>query len=255
MSIGSDIARARRAAGLSHADLAERTRIRSGIIQAIEADDFDACGGVVYVRGHLRAIARALSLDPAPWLDAVGGADAATTLAQEEPDHLTIWELRNRSKTGSERRQWLLLVVAAMVLVSVFVYFVRANSSPQELVPTETVSPVASATPTDAVTVLPTPTTTPSGTATPEQTSEQPVTGGVRLSITCVAASWVRVTNALGTVFEGTMQPGDTREIISDSDVLLRVGNAAGVQVNYNGTFYPSLGNPGEVYSRTFPAL
>ena len=259
MGIGAEIARARQAAGFSHADLAARTRIRSAIIEAIEREDFDACGGEVYVRGHLRAIARALAVDPSPWLDAVGGADSATTLAQEEPAHLNIWDLRNRAKSGSERRAWLPLVLAALVIVSAFIYFARANSATQELLPAETVSPSASATPTE--TAAPTATTTPaksampSATATPEQVIEQPVTGAVQFTLTCVSASWVRITNALGTIYEGTMQPGETRDVVSDSEVFVRVGNAAGMQLEYNGRFFPTLGNPGEVYSHTFRVL
>ena len=204
-------------------------------------------------------LARALAVDPSPWLDAVGGADSATTLAQEEPAHLNIWDLRNRAKSGSERRAWLPLVLAALVIVSAFIYFARANSATQELLPAETVSPSASATPTE--TAAPTATTTPaesampSATATPEQVIEQPVTGAVQFTLTCVSASWVRITNALGTIYEGTMQPGETRDVVSDSEVFVRVGNAAGMQLEYNGRFFPTLGNPGEVYSHTFRVL
>ena len=35
----------------------------------------------------------------------------------------------------------------------------------------------------------------------------------------------------------------------------VRVGNAAGMQLEYNGRFFPTLGNPGEVYSHTFRVL
>ena len=47
-------------------DLAERTRIRPHVIEAIEVDDFSSCGGDVYARGHLRALARVLGVDPEP---------------------------------------------------------------------------------------------------------------------------------------------------------------------------------------------
>lgn len=259
MGIGAEVRRAREAAGLSHADLAERTRIRAGILQAIERDDFDACGGIVYVRGHVRAIATALGVDSSSWLDEIGGVDATTTFAQEEPDHLNIWDLRNRTRPQSERRAWLLLVLAAVVVIGAFIYYARANATPQELVPTETTSASASATPSDTVlpseTPTPTPTATSTPTATPVQTVEQPATGAVEFTLTCVSASWVRITNALGLIYEGTMQPGDTRDVVSDSDVYVRVGNAAGMQLDYNGRFYPTLGNPGEVYSHRFRAL
>ena len=238
LEIGAEIARARHAAGLSHADLAERTRIRVGIIEAIEREDFDACGGIVYARGHVRAIAAALGVDGGAWLDGLGGADAATNLAQAEPDRLNIWELRERSIAVTDRRSWTLLVVGAVVVIAALVYFSRQTPTSDELVPTP--EPSAAAT-SDAV-ASPTPKSTP-------------VTGAVQFTITCTSSSWVRITNALGTVYEGTMRPGETQDIASDSDVQMRVGNAAGIQLDYNGRFYPNLGNPGEVYSHTFPVL
>jgi hypothetical protein len=66
MSIGGTLAKARRDAGLSVAEVSQRTRIRETIIRGIEADDYAACGGDFYARGHLRSIARAVGADPDP---------------------------------------------------------------------------------------------------------------------------------------------------------------------------------------------
>lgn len=62
--VGGRIAVARSAAGLTVDDLASRTKIRPSILVAMEGDDFTACGGDVYARGHLKSIASALELDP-----------------------------------------------------------------------------------------------------------------------------------------------------------------------------------------------
>jgi cytoskeletal protein RodZ len=66
MSIGGTLAKARRDAGLSVAEVSQRTRIRETIIRGIEDDDYSACGGDFYARGHLRSIARAVGADPDP---------------------------------------------------------------------------------------------------------------------------------------------------------------------------------------------
>jgi cytoskeletal protein RodZ len=63
MSIGGTLADARHRAGLSVADVSARTRIRQTLIRAIERDDFAACGGDFYARGHVRAIARVVGVD------------------------------------------------------------------------------------------------------------------------------------------------------------------------------------------------
>jgi cytoskeletal protein RodZ len=64
VSIGGTLAEARHSAGLTVADVSARTRIREGLIRAIEHDEFDACGGDFYARGHIRAIAAAVGTDP-----------------------------------------------------------------------------------------------------------------------------------------------------------------------------------------------
>lgn len=69
MGIGGALAEARSAAGLTIADVSERTRIRATIIRAIEQDDYAACGGDFYARGHIRAIARVVGTDPAPLIE------------------------------------------------------------------------------------------------------------------------------------------------------------------------------------------
>ena len=64
MSAGSMIRTARDARGLSLEDLAHSTKLRASILAAMEDDDFSHCGGMVYARGQLRAIAPVLGLDP-----------------------------------------------------------------------------------------------------------------------------------------------------------------------------------------------
>ena len=66
MSIGQALAEARRQAGLTVADVSQRTRIREGIIRGIEAEDFSVCGGDFYARGHIRSIAKVVGADPVP---------------------------------------------------------------------------------------------------------------------------------------------------------------------------------------------
>ena len=69
MSIGATLAAARRRAGLSVHDVSQHTRVTEPIICGIEQDDYAACGGDFYARGHIRAIARAVGEDPAPLID------------------------------------------------------------------------------------------------------------------------------------------------------------------------------------------
>ena len=66
MTVGETLSEARYRAGLSVDELSERTRIRGTVIRSIEADDYAACGGDLYVRGYVRAIAGAVGIDAQP---------------------------------------------------------------------------------------------------------------------------------------------------------------------------------------------
>ena len=69
MSIGATLAAARRRAGLTVGEVSHSTRVTEPIIRGIEQDDYAACGGDFYARGHIRAIARAVGEDPLPLID------------------------------------------------------------------------------------------------------------------------------------------------------------------------------------------
>jgi len=69
VSIGATLAAARRRAGLTVGEVSHSTRVTEPIIRGIEQDDYAACGGDFYARGHIRAIARAVGEDPLPLID------------------------------------------------------------------------------------------------------------------------------------------------------------------------------------------
>jgi hypothetical protein len=69
VSIGEALLAARQRAGLTVSEVSGSTRIREVIIRGIERDDFSACGGDFYARGHIRAIASAVGTDPRPLIE------------------------------------------------------------------------------------------------------------------------------------------------------------------------------------------
>ena len=90
MTVGEVLTEARYQAGLSVDELSQRTRIRETVIRSIERDDYDACGGDVYVRGYVRAIAGAVGIDAQPLIHeydlrrAAGVGGPAGTMAVQQ---------------------------------------------------------------------------------------------------------------------------------------------------------------------------
>lgn len=106
------------------ADVSAGTRIREGLIRAIEDDDFDPCGGDFYARGHIRAIAAAVGVDPDRM---VGEYDATHPSARRA----TLEELPSRRR----RRRWLapmayLACLVVIGLVAIWLTPATHGSSP-----------------------------------------------------------------------------------------------------------------------------
>jgi cytoskeleton protein RodZ len=65
MGVGRRLRQAREARGLSMAHVAESTKIPIRQLAALEAEEYGALPGGIFVRGHIRAAAKAVGLDPA----------------------------------------------------------------------------------------------------------------------------------------------------------------------------------------------
>lgn len=131
MSIGGAVAQARRQAGLTVAEVSQRTRIRVMIIERIEADDFAACGGDFYARGHIRAIARAVGIDSEPLIAQYDAARLAPLdNAEDETSPLQpvrTGEHRGRNKIAAG---WLGLAVLAVVIGFAADHFLAGSGHP-----------------------------------------------------------------------------------------------------------------------------
>src|SRR5512135_1654378 len=111
VSIGADLAEARQRAGLSVAQVSERTRIRETIIRGIERDDYSGCGGDFYARGHIRGIAKAVGADPGPLVEEYD----AVCRSPEVLSTVSLEELLTTSAQTPRRRRPALPAVSALV--------------------------------------------------------------------------------------------------------------------------------------------
>jgi cytoskeletal protein RodZ len=62
--VGEELRAARLARGLNLEQVSEATKIRSLVIESMEAGDFGPCGGRAYARGQVRSLATVLGIDP-----------------------------------------------------------------------------------------------------------------------------------------------------------------------------------------------
>ncbi|MCX4904974.1 helix-turn-helix domain-containing protein [Streptomyces sp. NBC_00878] len=243
-SIGHALQQARIAAGLTVDDVTNATRVRIAIVHAIEQDDFTPCGGDVYARGHLKTLARAVHLDPAPLLaqydDEHGGRPAPTPAAP----------MFEAERIRPERRgpNWTAAMVAAIVAVIGFVGFTLVNdedggnktqvaegSTPDASKPVKT-----KPTPTKPADPKPDPSDSAIAAAPQDKVTVQVTAPDGR--------SWISAKDHNGRLlFDGFLKKGDSKTFQDKEKIDLVLGDAGALQLYVNGKKIADEFQPGQV--------
>ena len=220
MSIGDTLAEARRQSGLTVTQVSERTRIRETIIRGIEQNDFSACGGDFYARGHIRSIAAVVGADPEPLIrdyDEEHGALEAMRAADvfEPSKPLRIRERRSLNWSVA-------MIIALLVVIGYGAYHIVSSSSHPK--PRADAAPIPSR---SAPSPSPSPTASPT---TPAASND------VVIRLTAVQDCWVYLTSNHGsTIYSGIVPAGSTQTWKEGQAVNLRLGNPGGVVLTVNG--------------------
>jgi cytoskeleton protein RodZ len=93
--------------------------------------------------------------------------------------------------------------------------------------------------------------TTPAVQRTTPLTPPNP-NASVRVQITATEATWMLVRTDGKYLFSGTLDANESRTIESNGTVVLRLGNAGGVSVSYNGKDLGAPGPKGQVRTLQF---
>jgi cytoskeletal protein RodZ len=232
--LGERFRAAREARGLSLSEVAERIRIRSVYLAAIEDEHWSAIGAPVYARGFMRTYARFLGIDPEEAVAEFNRAQqyepaAAGSVAADSP--------ARRARPGGA-----MLWVAGAIAV-ILVAFVVYNELSLRAQQAET--PVASATATPAA-ASPSP-----APGSPAPTPSSAIGGANSLALVLSAPSWLRVTVDGSVSMEGTY-PAGTSKTFHGKKALVRIGNAGGVEVYVDGRDRGKLGASGDVVEQDF---
>ncbi|HUW78456.1 MAG TPA: RodZ domain-containing protein [Candidatus Nanopelagicaceae bacterium] len=242
MTIGSTIRAARENANISLAELSEKTRLRQTLLSGIERDDFSACGGNVYARGHLRNIARLIGLDSAELVaefDSTYASDAES-LEESSKGFSEVTSAR-QGKAKSWRGAGIFVGVVSVVLLAWL------------LIPGfhgATASNSASTIPKAVVTETP----TQSPPADPSASAVATKPNSVSVIVTSsLGSSWLAVTNASGSqLFTSMLHRGQSKEFTDPQQINLTIGNAGGVEITVNGKNLGVPGGDGQVVHLSF---
>lgn len=235
MSVGQSLAEARAQRGLSVEDVSAATRIRAGLIRDIEADKFDACGGDVYARGHIRSIARTLGIDAAPLIGEFDSAHepaeppvvAAATVSPETDRHALAHSDKRRPNWAAA------MIVALLVVIAVAAYGAFSGGGSKK--PHSTVagnSQNSVATNSQPATQRSKPATKPGG-SSGSKTASIPANKAVLKIRATNAETWLQVSNAAtgAVLYQGNLLPGQNKRFIKGFTLSFVIGNAPATDV------------------------
>lgn len=244
-SIGAVLAAARAAAGRSVEDVSALTRVRAGLVRAIEADDFAGCGGAVYARGHIKSIARAVGVDPEPLVAAfdqrhgVPAVSPTAVVETLEPDSFALRDLRKRRGPNWPAAMGVALVVVIILAAVGLVGQGGGGGGPSGN------SANAAAPPS------PSPVSTITAAAAPKGAV---AFAGVSVDVRVIGQpSWFHVVDETGNVlFVGVLPPGSVRDFRAGRLLAFIIGNAGAVDLVVNGHDLGFAGGPGQVVRPVF---
>ncbi|MFF4252885.1 helix-turn-helix domain-containing protein [Streptomyces sp. NPDC001663] len=251
LSVGRALKQARIDAGLTVEDVTNATRVRIAIVHAIEADDFAPCGGDVYARGHIRTLAKAVHLDPAPLLEQYdadhGGRPAPTPAAP----------LFEAERIRPERRgpNWTAAMVAAIVAVIGFVGFTAFKGGDDDGGSKTQVA--EGSTPTTSKSASPTPKNSKSDVPKSDP-SDSAIAAAPQDKVTVQVSaadgrSWISAKDHNGRLlFDGLLKQGDSKTFQDSEKINLVLGDAGAIQLYVNGKKIEDDFQPGAVERLTY---
>ncbi|EGO62110.1 helix-turn-helix domain-containing protein [Acetonema longum] len=254
-SLGEMLRAEREKKGLTLKDIENATNIRALYLEAIEQGNYSVSPGEVFLKGFIRNYANFLGLNgaefvelyrqsrqtpPDPELQATGTGSEMVTPVSESSSEDAI-------------KKWLFIAAFIVIVGGGTTWWLMGDSTGGEQLPGQPEPPVPPQVQTAPVApVQPSQAATP--TTPPAAVQPKPAAKPIVVVATFSTRSWTRVTADGKLVFEGTPQRGEILTWEAQKAMELRFGNAAAVELTYNGQFLGVQGRNGQVVVKNFTA-
>jgi cytoskeletal protein RodZ len=276
-SFGVRLREQREQRGITLEEISSSTKIGTRMLVALEQDHFDQLPGGIFNKGFIRAYARCLGLDEeqaiADYLVASGNVppEKEKDKKSEGIGEPSSFELHAEAERSESNLPWgtfavlLLLVALGFAVWGFYSREARKNARKADAPAvhlSDAVTPPVLTTP-PAETKAQAPPTTPVsaksvGATSPStsQSSEPPaVTGPLSLRIRLRADSWLSITSDGPTVLQGSSFGALTEKTVhATKEIVVKAGNVAALDLEFNGKKLPAQGTEGEVKTLTFDA-
>lgn len=246
VAIGRVLSDARRQAGLTVDQVSADTRVRVPILHAIEDEDFSRCGGDVYARGHIRAIAKAVGVDGEALVAAYDAAHGGAPSAQRPAPLPDAGPIR---MTDHRRPNWTAAMVAAIFVVVGLIGFNLFSGDRTPATVGEASAPLSATAPASPTASVQPPAPAPSVEAIAAAPAD-------RVTVKLVAeagTSWVSALDGKGkSLFQNNLEQGGSQTFTDPKQIKLVIGNAGAVHLYVNGKDLGPAGTEGQVKHLTY---
>lgn len=254
-SIGDILRTEREKQGRTVAEIAEELCIMHGYVRAMESGETSKLPGLFFYKSFARQYAAILAIDEKLILPEIAALVAAEEASTVRPDVRIIDRLaheRNRLQIPELSLGWSLAGLACAVLMCSGFYAwwnripapVSAHVAIQMPAPVVAVEPVASVEPAVAIESVPA-----SQTVAPAASE---AVSGVVLKLSATEKTWLSISSRGHEIFSGVLQPSESKTLTGLDIATMRVGNAGGIDVDWNGKPIGPLGTRGQVLTIRF---
>lgn len=239
LSFGRYLKKVRLESGISLQQVANETKIGIENLLFIEKEDHDKLPAEVFVKGFLRAYAKAVAADPDHVVDQyLKSRDVLQETARIEADLIR-----------SSANFWPRLLISLCILVCIITLSVVAASlSYKDVSPTVDVQHETVAKKSAVVD-----TSLPKTTVPPKDAAKVKVPDKLLLKVDTIEKTWLKVIIDGRIVKEYSLNPGDHLELEALSGFDLLIGNAAGVRLHLNERVFDIPGKRGQVVTIKVP--
>lgn len=281
---GERMQREREMRSISLEEIAESTKIGCRMLRALEEEDFDKLPGGIFNKGFVRAYAKFLGID-----EEQAVTDFQAAFVEKQQKHATngnnglhhgemlpdIQAMATETPQPDQAAGFMRAAVIIVCLLGIGGLSWKFLSPRSNSEPSSTASPSASGPApiqrTSPVTPAPVPAAsqaTPLGTS-PELTAKDNVAPGglaaepadatstladgqFRLRIRAIERSWVQITVDGKVLLNAEIPASSSRSFTAAKEMIVKLGNAPGVELSYNGKALPPFAADQKTRTLTF---
>lgn len=260
-TVGQFLKAARIQSNKSLNEIAESTKIRKGLLEAIEEDRHELLPPRIYLRGMIKLFAQEVGADVDAVLDKFEAVSLDKTGGEEKRDV-------KRQLQPASPRTYIPLLLIIVIAFLVYFFLTDKNTVKEELsqvaAPPEnaarqvstSVSAAATTTlnPAQAMDVkaAPAPAAASTPVVTPAPAAIQPA-APFTIRFEAQALTWMRIQPDQEKHFDILLRPGESYKHTASRTMTVRLGNAGGVTIYCNDTLLGPAGKPGEIMNLQFP--